>query len=231
MAAERITSCSAHHINTNHMLMKIIRNTLLIGLVTAALLSTRADDNQAVKKDLAQLEGEWSMVSGTADGFPIPDAMLPNSKRVCKGDELTATVGGQLVMKAKITIDPTRKPKTIDYQVIDGPTKGKKHLGIYEVDGATMKSCFAAPGAERPADRGAASRFHQQARRQAHIDGLEASHHFNGEEIISVGMPYGAVLVMKVEDLLVERVLVSAYPQPNPTARSCDPSRSSMLSK
>ena len=55
-------------------------------------------------------------------------------------------------MKAKITIDPTKKPKTIDYQVIDGPTKGKKHLGIYELAGDTLKSCFGAPGAERPTD-------------------------------------------------------------------------------
>jgi hypothetical protein len=33
--------------------------------------------------------------------------------------------------------------------------------------------------------------------------------------------PYGDVLVMKAEDLLVERVLVSIYPQPNPGARAC----------
>lgn len=33
--------------------------------------------------------------------------------------------------------------------------------------------------------------------------------------------PYGSVLVLKPEDLLVERVLVSTYPQPNETARKC----------
>jgi hypothetical protein len=33
--------------------------------------------------------------------------------------------------------------------------------------------------------------------------------------------PYGTVLVMKPEDLLVERVLVSTYPGPNATARAC----------
>lgn len=33
--------------------------------------------------------------------------------------------------------------------------------------------------------------------------------------------PYGSVLVMKPEDLLVERVLVSVYPEMNPTAREC----------
>lgn len=130
--------------------MKIIRNALLIGLSAAAFLVARAADNQVVQKDMDLLQGEWAMVSGMADGYPIPDEMLPNSKRVCKGDELTATVGGQLVMKARITIDPTKKPKTIDYQVFDGPTKGQKHLGIYELDGDTLRSCFGAPGAERP---------------------------------------------------------------------------------
>ena len=33
--------------------------------------------------------------------------------------------------------------------------------------------------------------------------------------------PYGEVSVMKAEDLLVERVLVSVYPQPHPPAREC----------
>ena len=33
--------------------------------------------------------------------------------------------------------------------------------------------------------------------------------------------PYGPVLVMKPEDLLVERVLVATYPGPNATARAC----------
>ncbi len=33
--------------------------------------------------------------------------------------------------------------------------------------------------------------------------------------------PFGEVLVMKAEDLLVERVLVSVYPEKNPAAREC----------
>ena len=33
--------------------------------------------------------------------------------------------------------------------------------------------------------------------------------------------PYGGVLLMKPEDLLVERVLVSVYPQEDPVARGC----------
>ena len=36
--------------------------------------------------------------------------------------------------------------------MIDGPNKGKRQLGIYEVEGDTLRSCFAAPDAERPRD-------------------------------------------------------------------------------
>lgn len=36
-----------------------------------------------------------------------------------------------------------------------------------------------------------------------------------------VEAPYGPVIVMKAEDLLVERVLISVYPQPDQTARDC----------
>src|SRR5882762_4701979 len=132
--------------------MKTIRSALLIGLAAVAISPAWAEDNQAVKKDVAQLQGDWTMVSGSADGQAMPDTMRATSKRVCKGDETTVTVGGQLMMKAKFTIDPSHKPKTIDYEMIDGWTKGKKQLGIYELESDTVKFCFGGPGAERPTD-------------------------------------------------------------------------------
>ena len=128
------------------------RFALLIGMATAAISVAWAEDNEAVKKDLAQLQGEWSMASGSADGQPMPEEIRKQMKRVCKGDEATTTMNGQVFMKAKITIDPSKKPKTIDYEMTEGFTKGKKQLGIYELDGDTFKSCFAAAGAERPTD-------------------------------------------------------------------------------
>ena len=118
-------------------------------LFWSSAFSIGADDD-AIKKDLTKLQGEWKMVSGVADGFAMPESMVASCKRVCKGDEVTTTIGEQVIMKAKITLDPAKSPKTIDYQVIDGPTKGKKHLGIYALDGDNLKSCFAAPDEPRP---------------------------------------------------------------------------------
>jgi hypothetical protein len=44
-----------------------------------------------------------------------------------------------------------------------------------------------------------------------------------------VQAPYGDVLVMKPEDLLVERMLVSVYPEKNPAARDCAKKLAAMI--
>jgi uncharacterized protein (TIGR03067 family) len=132
--------------------MKKKLKKLLIGLVALTIWPAIGADNPTVQKDLALMQGEWSMVSGSADGRPMPDEMLKQMRRVCKGDETTTTMGGQVFFKAKITLDPSKKPKTIDYEMTEGFTKGKKQLGIYEVEGDAFKSCFGKPDGERPAD-------------------------------------------------------------------------------
>jgi uncharacterized protein (TIGR03067 family) len=118
----------------------------------AVLFLARAETDEAIKKEMAQLEGEWSMVSGEIDKQPLPDDLVKNAKRVAKDGATTVTINDQVFMKAKFTVDPTKKPKTIDYMMTDGPTKGKTQLGIYELDGDTVKFCFASPGKERPTD-------------------------------------------------------------------------------
>jgi uncharacterized protein (TIGR03067 family) len=78
--------------------------------------------------------------------------MVITAKRVAKNGETSITIGGQPYFKAKYTIDPTKKPKTIDYMMTEGFTKGKTQLGIYELTGDTVKFCFAAPGKDRPTE-------------------------------------------------------------------------------
>jgi uncharacterized protein (TIGR03067 family) len=141
--------------NTKRLALLIYLASLTISAAWAAQkepAQTEKTEKEAIQKELARLQGEWSMVSGSADGTAMPDQMLKRMKRICKGDETTTMTGGQVYFKAKITIDPTKKPKTIDYQMTEGFTKGKKQLGIYELDGDTFKSCFAKAGADRPKD-------------------------------------------------------------------------------
>lgn len=127
-----------------------MRSLIVAVAVFVAAGSAMPDD--AVEKEMARLEGEWSMVSGEADGIMMPRETVVAGKRVAKAGEVAITFGGQPYFKAKITIDPSKKPKTIDYSMTEGPTKGKTHLGIYELDGETVKFCFAAPGKDRPTE-------------------------------------------------------------------------------
>jgi uncharacterized protein (TIGR03067 family) len=127
-----------------------MRMPVLVTAILVVVVPLLAQD--AAKKEMSQLEGEWSMVSGEADGVSLPEATVKTGKRVAKEGETTISFGGQVYFKAKFRIDPTKKPKAIVYTMTEGPTKGKTHLGIYELDGDTVKFCFAAPGKDRPTE-------------------------------------------------------------------------------
>ena len=120
--------------------------------VVVLVLVRAGDAYEASMKEMKQLEGDWSMVSGEANGQSMPADTVKSGKRVAKDGETTITIGGQVYFKAKFTIDPSKKPKAIDYTMTEGPTKGKTHLGIYELEGGTVKFCFAAPGKDRPTE-------------------------------------------------------------------------------
>jgi len=122
----------------------------LIGVLGILALLAADDPKDMAKQDLAALQGEWTMVSGVANGMPMPPEMAKTMKRVCKDDLTTVTMNGQMYFQAKVTLDPAQNPKLLTYEMLEGPTKGKTQLGIYEITGDTVRFCMAAPDAERP---------------------------------------------------------------------------------
>jgi uncharacterized protein (TIGR03067 family) len=80
----------------------------------------------------------------------MPESMLKTGKRVAKNGVTTISLNGQMFFKAKYKIDPSKKPAAIDYDMIEGLTKGQTQLGIYKLDGDTVTFCFASPGKDRP---------------------------------------------------------------------------------
>jgi uncharacterized protein (TIGR03067 family) len=132
--------------------MRLLAIVPILAVPFVAGAGSAGDAKDDLKKEMVRLEGEWLMVSGEANGFAMPKEMLKSGKRVAKDGETTISFGAQVYFRAKYTIDPSKKPRAIDYQMTEGPTKGKTHLGIYELDGDTLKFCFAAPGKERPTD-------------------------------------------------------------------------------
>src|ERR1043166_5187415 len=92
----------------SHASMKRIGSALVMGLIIATLPLPGAEENQANKKDIAGLQGEWSMVSGSADGQTMPDEMRKQMNRVCKGDETPTWMADRILWKAR---SPFNRPK------------------------------------------------------------------------------------------------------------------------
>lgn len=102
--------------------------------------------------ELAKIQGTWTMVSAQRDGQPMPASYTAGARRIAKGDETTVLIDGAVFLSARMSVDPSKKPKAIDYLLTSGASRGKTQLGIYELKGDRLTLCFAKPSKERPDD-------------------------------------------------------------------------------
>jgi uncharacterized protein (TIGR03067 family) len=116
----------------------------LVGLVITFGFLGIANAQDDAKKELDKFQGKWKAEKLIFGGQEAPAEAAAKFAITCKGDEFIPVDSPTDV--ATIKVDPSAKPKTIDLT-----EKNKKvSLGIYELDGDTMKLCFAEPGTERP---------------------------------------------------------------------------------
>ena len=59
---------------------------------------------------------------------------------------------GEKIGTGTSQIDPTKKPKTIDFTPTEGDEKGKVFRGIYEIKTNCRKLCYAETGKDRPTE-------------------------------------------------------------------------------
>ena len=111
--------------------------------------SKRAD---APTGGATELEGEWSLVSGSLDGKPMDAMTVSYGVRSFQGNHTTLKFGPQTMIDATFSLDPSKSPHEIDYTHSKGMFAGKQQFGIYECDGQTLKLCASKPGTSRPKD-------------------------------------------------------------------------------
>jgi uncharacterized protein (TIGR03067 family) len=134
--------------------MRVKWIALLAGAAVLGLVAARADDKKPDDKkpddkgEAKKFEGTWEVVKATGNGMPIEQ----KSTLVLEGNKYTRTRPNGDTDTGTFSVDPSKKPKTIDVMPGDGKAKDKTWLGIYELDGDSLKICLAEPGKDRPDD-------------------------------------------------------------------------------
>ncbi|MBI3410190.1 MAG: TIGR03067 domain-containing protein [Planctomycetes bacterium] len=104
------------------------------------------------KTDLELFEGKWAIERLEETGKKASEEFVKTLEAVVKGDQITLRAKDNVVLELRIKIDPTKKPKTIDFTHLAGEDKGKTELGIYNLEGDTLRFCIDESGKNRPTE-------------------------------------------------------------------------------
>lgn len=138
------------------------RRLSVVSAIAISLLSAfawtslaAADDakDEAIKKDRQRIEGTWRIAGLTINGNPAKAEDMAKLTVINRADGTwTLRSEGEMVTKGTSELDPTKKPKEIDFTATEGGGSGNHYLGIYQLGDSKRKMCFAPPGKPRPTE-------------------------------------------------------------------------------
>ena len=120
------------------------------GLAACGESCILADDKADLEKEVKKFQGAWTFESVEAGGKELPAGELKGLVLTFEGDKHTVKKGNEVIQVGTQKLDPSRSPKAIDVTLTEGVNKGAVMLGIYEINGDTLKVCFDAEGKKRP---------------------------------------------------------------------------------
>ena len=127
----------------------IVRLTILFVAFTLAGKAAGQDD--AAAKDKEALQGDWRVVAAYDNGEKVPDNDIKQMKIKFAGSTVVVHEGDKLHERFMFKLDPVKKPKAIDFLVTEGKKKGSTDLGIYLLEGDSLKLSIK-EGGPRPKD-------------------------------------------------------------------------------
>ena len=108
-------------------------------LVLTAGLLLAAETPKAT--DHAKIQGEWKITAEVQNGKEIPPGRNEKVRIRFTADKMIVTEGDEK-HAGTYTLDSDRKPAMITVTPEDGPKKGKKGTGIYQLSGDTLTICL-----------------------------------------------------------------------------------------
>src|SRR5687767_10201773 len=117
--------------------------------IVVAINWVAADDK---KESIPKLDGTYTIVSGEKDGQAIPEERIKGSVITFKGDRITGTDKDKKeFFAATFQVDTSVKPYKI-MMTSTAPNKDEQAAGIIEVDGDSIRLCYALPGGQVPTE-------------------------------------------------------------------------------
>jgi uncharacterized protein (TIGR03067 family) len=126
----------------------------IVALLMVTSCSTEENVGNA-KSDKELIQGTWEVVSSSESGreAPFDGARFIFTVELMTLQPKDATDVEDMI-RVKYTLDPTRKPKSIDTSHELEPGKPIIQLGIYSLKGDTLELCLEGAGQPRPIELG-----------------------------------------------------------------------------
>lgn len=125
-------------------------------VLVALFLAPAADLNEAAKKELKAVEGNWTVVSWVING---EERELPADEQVAVTITGAKFTFGKFGDGEFTAIDPSTDPKILDFKMLRKPASGVTNEAIYKVEKETLTVVvYLGEGSNRPANFDAASK-------------------------------------------------------------------------
>jgi len=124
------------------------RIAVLCVVCVLAVRGLAQDD--AAKKDKEAMQGEWRILKAYDNGEKVPVRDIKDMTIKFAGSTVVVREGDKVQDRFAIKLDPGKKPKAIDFLVTEGKKKGTTDLGIYLLEGDSLKLSIKEGGPDRP---------------------------------------------------------------------------------
>jgi uncharacterized protein (TIGR03067 family) len=130
-----------------------IAASFVIGLTLAFRVVFAHAGDDPVEKERKIYQGTWRVAAFVIDGKEVAENDAKKLTFINKADGAWSVESeGKEISSGKSDIDPTKKPKTIDFMPTVGVFSGNEYLGIYELAKDTRQICFAEKDKGRPTE-------------------------------------------------------------------------------
>lgn len=119
---------------------------------SASVPADAAAFDASVTPLMQRLAGEWIPVEFVRDGDRMQDDWLAYGSRTNEGNVTKVVFGGQTMLHARMRIDETASPMSIDYLNLAGAAKARISHGSLKWDGDEVTFHIAKAGDARPTD-------------------------------------------------------------------------------